>query len=155
MWSIGHQHTIHWMETCFDSIVLLCEGKDQEWIRCVCLDRGQSWAPDLNSQECPVRDPSPHVKHCLDFSFVFSALLHAWRNLFSASGIFWWEEGTSQPITISKKWKNSSSALHRKRIWVQALPWFSTCSLGLPVWAQISNLGRPCTQARLVYENIW
>jgi hypothetical protein len=28
------------------------------------------------------------VKHCLDFSFVFSAPLPAWRNLFSASWIF-------------------------------------------------------------------
>jgi hypothetical protein len=28
------------------------------------------------------------VKHCLDFSFVFSSPLPAWRNLFSASGIF-------------------------------------------------------------------
>jgi len=31
------------------------------------------------------------VKHCLDFSFVFSAPLPAWRNLFSASGIFCYE----------------------------------------------------------------
>jgi hypothetical protein len=29
-----------------------------------------------------------HVKHCLVFSFVFSAPSLAWRNLFSASGIF-------------------------------------------------------------------
>ncbi len=62
--------------------------------------------------------PSEYVEHCLDFSFVFSAPLHAWRNLFSASetfcggrywpgrtGIFWRAEGTSQPVTISKKWK--------------------------------------------------
>ncbi len=44
-------------------------------------------------------------------------------------------EGTSQactgkvpslPVTISKKWKNPSSSLRRKRTWVQALPWFST-----------------------------
>jgi hypothetical protein len=66
------------------------------------------------------------VKHCLDFSFVFSAPLPAWENLFSASGIFcggryqpgctgifWPAEGTNQPITISKKWKNPSSALRR------------------------------------------
>jgi hypothetical protein len=46
--------------------------------------------------------------------------------------IFWLAEGTSQPVTISKKWKNPSSDLHRKRTWVQALPWISTCSLGLP-----------------------
>jgi hypothetical protein len=33
---------------------------------------------------------------------------------------------------VFKKWKNPSSALHRKRTRVQALPWFLTCSLGLP-----------------------
>ncbi len=33
---------------------------------------------------------SPPVKHCLDFSFVFSARLPAWRNLFWASEIFCW-----------------------------------------------------------------
>ncbi len=38
----------------------------------------------------------------------------------------------SQPVTISKKWKNPSSAFSRKRTWVQALPRLSTCSLGLP-----------------------
>jgi hypothetical protein len=51
------------------------------------------------------------VKHCLDFSFVFSAPLPAWRNLFSASGIIcggryqpgctgilWPAEGTSQAV---------------------------------------------------------
>jgi hypothetical protein len=48
------------------------------------------------------------------------------------TGIFWPAERTRQPVTISKKWKNPSSALCRKRTWVQALPWFSTCSLGLP-----------------------
>jgi hypothetical protein len=46
-------------------------------------------------------------------------------------------EGTSQPFTISKKWKNPSSALDRKRTWVQALPWL----------VQISNHG----QALLLY----
>jgi hypothetical protein len=64
------------------------------------------------------------VKHCQNFSFVFSAPLPAWRNLFSASGIFCGgryqpsgifrpAEGTSQPVTISKKWKNPSSPSHR------------------------------------------
>jgi hypothetical protein len=70
---------------------------------------------------------SKSVKHCLDFSFVFSAPLPAWRNLFSASGsfcggryqpgftgIFCAVEGTSQSVTICKKWKNPSSALRRK-----------------------------------------
>jgi len=40
-------------------------------------------------------------------------------------------EVTSQPFTISKKWKNPSSALLRKRTWIQALPPLSTCSLSL------------------------
>ncbi len=84
------------------------------------------------------------VNHSLGFSFVFSAPLPAWRNLFPASGIFcsgryqqgctgifWPVEGTSQPVTISKKWKNPSSALRRKRTCVQTLPWFLTCSLSL------------------------
>jgi hypothetical protein len=83
------------------------------------------------------------VKHCQNFSFVFSAPLPASRNLFSESGIFcggryqpdctgifWPAEGTSQPVTISKKWKNPSSALHRRRARVQALLWFEMCALG-------------------------
>ncbi len=91
-----------------------------------------------------------HVKHTLDFSFVFSAPLPARRNLFSASGIFcggryqpgctaisWPVEGTSQPVTISKKWKNSSSALCRKRTWALVLTCFSTYSLGLLALAQV------------------
>jgi hypothetical protein len=81
-----------------------------------------------------------YVKHCLDFSYVFSAPLPAWRNLSSASGryqpsctrIFWPAEGTSQPVTISKNWKNLSSALRRKKSSVQTLQWFSICSLRLP-----------------------
>jgi hypothetical protein len=32
-------------------------------------------------------------------------------------------------VTISKKWKNPSSALCRKRTCIQVLPWFSICSL--------------------------
>ncbi len=38
-----------------------------------------------------------YAEHCLDFSFVFSSPLLAWRNLFSASGIFC-GEGTSQAV---------------------------------------------------------
>jgi hypothetical protein len=89
-----------------------------------------------------------HAKHCLDFSFVFSAPLPAWRNLLSAdrdflwwkvparlywglltsgryqlgcTGVFWPVEGTSEPVTISKMWKNPSSALRRRRACTQAL----------------------------------
>jgi hypothetical protein len=45
---------------------------------------------------------------------------------------FWPAEGTSQPVIISKKWKNTSYAFKQKRDWVEALPWFSTYSLDLP-----------------------
>jgi hypothetical protein len=41
--------------------------------------------------------------------------------------VFSKREGTSQLVTISKKWKNPSSALRRRRTWVQALPWFEIC----------------------------
>jgi hypothetical protein len=99
---------------------------------------------DIHSQNDPFKVLTLHGKHCLDFSFVFSALLPAWRNLFSASkifcsgryqpsytGIFWPAEGTSQPFTIYKKWKNPSSALLRKRTWIQAIPPLATCCLSL------------------------
>ncbi len=56
-------------------------------------------------------------------------------------GIFWPAEGTSQNVTISKKWKNPSFPLPRKRTWVQALL----------ASAQISNRGRAYTQALLLY----
>ncbi len=69
------------------------------------------------------------VRHCLEFSFEFSAPLPVWRNLYSprgtfcgggryqpgCTGILWPAEGTSQPVTISKKCKNPSSALRRTR----------------------------------------
>jgi hypothetical protein len=57
---------------------------------------------------------------------------------------FWPAEGTSQPVTISKKWKNPSSALRRKRTWIQALPAYRPR-------AQISNHGRACTQVLFLY----
>jgi len=73
-----------------------------------------------------------------ELSSVFSAPLPAWRNLFSATGIFcsgryqpgytrifWLAEGTSQLVTISKKWKNPSSALRTKRTWAVILDLFS------------------------------
>jgi hypothetical protein len=41
----------------------------------------------------------------------------------------WPPEGTSQPVTISKKWKKPQLW---KRTWLQALLWFPTSSLGLP-----------------------
>jgi hypothetical protein len=108
--------------------------------------------------------PYPRVKHCLDFFFVFSNPLPAWRNLFPASGIFcggryqpgstgmfWPAEGDSQPLTTSKMWKNQGSTLRRKWTCVQALMWHPTYSLGLPVRAQISNHRRACTQPLLLY----
>jgi hypothetical protein len=104
------------------------------------------------------------IKHCLDFSIVFSAPLPIWRNLFSASGIFCGgryqpgytaifcpAEGTSQPIIISTKWKNPSSAVPRKKSRVQALPWFWPVPSAYRPCAQISNRGRAWTHALLLY----
>ncbi len=78
------------------------------------------------------------------FLCIFSSLTYLKKPVFSkrdllrwkvqpgCTGIFCPAEGTSQPITISTKWKNPSNALPRKKTWVQALPWFWTCSLSLP-----------------------
>jgi len=97
-----------------------------------------------------------HVKQCLDFSFVFSAPLPAWRNLFSASriiccgryqlgyiGIFWPEEGTSQLVTISKRSKNPRSTLLRKG--PEYIPFrdFRPVSWVYRSGAKISNHRRP------------
>ncbi len=115
---------------------------------------GQEFRADWLPKSCR-RDyvKLSNVKHCLDFSFVFSAPLPAWRNLFAASGIFcggryqpgctgifWPADGTSTPVTISKKWEDPSSALPRKRTRVEALRRFSTCSLGLPVFGHRSQI---------------
>jgi hypothetical protein len=115
------------------------------------MDRQLVW-DRCNFPKALESKPHTTVKHCLDFFFVFSPPLPAWRNLFSArfqhaqssvvegpdqpgcTGIFWPTEGASQPVTISKKWKNPSSSFRRERTWVQALLWFSTYSLGLPAW---------------------
>ncbi len=51
-----------------------------------------------------------NVKHCLDFSFVFSAPLPAWRNLFSARGIFW-VEGTTQAVLGSSDQRKVPASL--------------------------------------------
>ncbi len=72
-----------------------------------------------------------HVNHCLDFPSYFELPYLPGKNLFSASrifyggwyqpgctGIFWPAQGTSQPVTISKTWKNPSSVLRRKRTWL-------------------------------------
>jgi hypothetical protein len=105
-----------------------------------------------------------HVKHSLDFSFVFSAPLPARRNLFSASGIFC--GGGYQPgytgssdqwkvpasLSLFLKVKNSNSALCRKTTWAQVLPWFSTYYLGLLALAQVSNHRRAWVQALLLYQ---
>ncbi len=58
------------------------------------------------------------IKHCLDFSFVFLPEETCFQQAgsFAVEGtsravprIFWPAEGTSQPVTVSKKWKNPSS----------------------------------------------
>ncbi len=48
-------------------------------------------------------------------------------------------DGSSEPVTISKMFKNPSSSLRRKRTWVQALSWFSPYSLGLRHRSQITE----------------
>ncbi len=104
------------------------------------------------SQNSPVLNPYIlHIKHCLDFSFVFSAPLTAWRNLFSATRdlprwkvpIRLYQQKVPQPAChfFSKKWKNLSSALRKKRTWVQET---------YQPRAQISNHERACTQALLL-----
>jgi hypothetical protein len=119
----------------------------------------QFWARTFLSLSILIQTWS--IKHCLYFSFV----LPAWRNLFSANGIFCGgryqprytgifcpSKATGRPITISKKWKNPSSALLRKRTWVQVLPSFFTDSSAYQPRAQISNHGR---QALLAYTKFW
>jgi hypothetical protein len=87
------------------------------------LGTGHSWNSGLPStlvsgnrplfHECPIHGPYIPHKAAPGFSFVFSAPLPAWRNLFSAkgilcsgryqpgcTGIFWPAERTSQPEKI-------------------------------------------------------
>jgi hypothetical protein len=47
-----------------------------------------SYKERRNQQPLMTKKRAGTVKHCLEFSFVFSAPLPAGRNLFSASGIF-------------------------------------------------------------------
>ncbi len=84
------------------------------------------------------------VKHCWIFHLYFQLAYLPEETCFQKAGSSAVEgtsravlgsslvQGTSQPITISKKWKNPSFALPGKKTWVQALPWFLTCSLSLP-----------------------
>jgi hypothetical protein len=85
------------------------------------------------------------VKHRLDFSFVFSAPLRTCleKPVFIKGDLLLWKvrrarlywdlltslKVTSEPVTMSKKWKNPSSALPRKRIWVKALLLYLSCSI--------------------------
>ncbi len=88
-----------------------------------------------------------NVKHCLDFSFVFSAPLPASRNLFSASGIFC--GGTYQPGSSGIQGKVLASlSLFLKRekfprlLYVGKGPKYNPIRDFRPVRAQISNHGR-------------
>jgi hypothetical protein len=65
-------------------------------------------------------------------------------------------EGTSQPFTISKKWKNLSCALHRKSVWVER-PFPDLRSVPEASWSreQVSNHGRASTQTLLLYIKTW
>ncbi len=74
---------------------------------------------------------------------IFSSLTCHKKPVFSKPDLLWWKVPARlywdlltsrrylQHVTISKKWKNLSSALHRKGTLVQVLLWFLTCSLGL------------------------
>ncbi len=97
------------------------------------------------------------------FLCIFSSLTCLQKPVFSKQDLLWWKvsavctmifwpaEGTSQPVTISKKWTNPSSTLFRKRTGVHALQGFLTCSLGV-----VASLGHRSeitegTQALLLY----
>jgi hypothetical protein len=102
--------------------------------------------------------------HCLDFSFVFSAALPAWRNLFSASTIFC--GGRYQPGCSGIFWPAkvpASLSLFLKSEKIPALlslgqgpeckpfPNFRPVPSAYRPRAQISNHGRACTQALFLY----
>jgi hypothetical protein len=95
-----------------------------------------------------------NVKHCLDFSFVFSA---ASRNLFSASGIFC--RRRCQPgFTVFQQKVLASLSLFLKSekfpalLYVGKGPKYNPFRDFRPVRAQIANHGRAYTQALLLYE---
>ncbi len=119
------------------------------------------WPQDRTSNpEGPTSKTFSHTGEAVPgFSLCIFSSLTCPRNLFSAKGdllqwkvpparLYWdlLTSGRYQPacVTVSKKWKNPSSALlyvgkgpeyKPLRTWVQALPWFSTCSLDLlPAW---------------------
>ncbi len=79
-----------------------------------------------------------HVNHCLDFFFVFSALLCAWRNLFSASRILWPAASTN-------------SAIRRKKPDYRPFCDFQRVPRAYRPRAQISNHRRACTDALLLH----
>jgi len=122
------------------------------------------------------------------FLWIFSSLTSMKKLVFSKQDLlqwtvparlywdFWPVEGTTQLVTISKKWKIPSFALHRKRTWVQALLFLGPTSLGhkfqikkgpvfrplrdfRPVlwayrpWAQISNHERPFSYTEISKHN--
>jgi hypothetical protein len=119
-----------------------------------------------------------NVKHCLDFSLVFSAPLPVWRNLFSASGIFcsrrylpgctgifWLVKGTSQAALGSSDQQKVPASLSlflnsekipallyvRKGPKYRPFGDFQPDPSACQPWAQISNHRRACTQALLLY----
>jgi hypothetical protein len=95
-------------------------------------------------------------------AWIFPLYFHlpAWRYLFSASGIFYGGryqpgstgifspvEGTSQPVTISKKWKNSALLYIGKGPEYRPFHDFWPVPLAYRARAQISNHRRASTQA--------
>ncbi len=105
-----------------------------------------------------------NIKHCVDFSFVFSSPLLVWRKLFSASGIFchggyqpgcigifWLAKCTSQIVIIPKNEEIPGFPILRKRTWVRPFYDFRPVLWASPSRAQISNHRR----AHLLYRKCW
>ncbi len=107
----------------------------------------------------PCKSIALHVKHCLDFSFVFSAPLPAWRNeetyLFSASGIFYSgryqravlgssvQQKVPASLSLFLKVKKKRNLLYlRKGPEYRPFGAFQPVTLAYRPWAQISNHGK-------------
>jgi len=110
-----------------------------------------------------------YIQHRL--SFPFSGPLPACRNLFSSTqifrrgryqpgwtGILWPVEGNSQPVTISKKWKNQRAALRRKKAYTQALLKSISCHVFQWQNSKMSIWKRPYSWFHVVFSEwfkIW
>ncbi len=86
------------------------------------------WCLGLLKQEPPrpspissVMPPLGAIHYTRFFLCIFSSQTCLKKPVFSKGDLLQWKVGTSQPVTISKKWKNPSSALRRKRTCTQTL----------------------------------